>query len=96
LIARLQRFYGGDPMAWLNMPGEVLRAYATNLAKIQAGEALASITYARIADAGTMKLTSARQAAQRLEKATAPQKRPADPRRLRAAGIKVEHRSARR
>lgn len=84
-------------MAWFDMPMPVLASYARNLPRLQAGESLLSVAEARIAGAGQMKYSQARQATSRIEReAHGHQKRPANPQRLRAAGIAVEHRKARR
>jgi hypothetical protein len=40
VIARLQRFYGGDPTKWLRTPLSLLHAYIDNITKLQAEEAL--------------------------------------------------------
>src|SRR5690606_22077281 len=82
LIAHLHRFYGPAPHPsgdWLQTPIYLLRAYAENLPAIDAIDTLRFITRSRIADAGQMKLTAARQAERRIRRATEDnRKRPAD------------------
>lgn len=39
----MQRFYGGHPMEWLNMPLRWLGAYAEMLPRLRAREELASV-----------------------------------------------------
>lgn len=48
MIARLQRFYGGDPLAWLRMPLVVLRSYVDNITPLRSGENLDATTVAAL------------------------------------------------
>lgn len=43
-VARLQRFYGGEPAAWLDLPGWLLRAFGELLPVLRAEEALEAVS----------------------------------------------------
>lgn len=79
------------------MPLYLLRAYAHMLPEIQAQETLRAIFEGRVAGSGQMKPRDVRQAIRKVEAdAQMDRRRPANPSTLRAAGIKVEHRTTRK
>lgn len=43
-MARLQRFYGGDPERWLHLPSALVRCYARAVPRLDAGEMLQRVT----------------------------------------------------
>ena len=79
-------------MAWLDMPIDVIASYARQIPRLQAREHLASIVTGRVA-AGQTKPAQARKTVRQLERdAEIDMRRPANPKALEAAGIKVERR----
>ena len=75
----------------------LLRCYARMLPQIQAQETLRAIFEGRVAGSGQMKPRDVKQAIRKVEAdAEIDRRRPANPSTLRAAGIQVEHRTARR
>ena len=94
MIAQLQRFYGGDPLRWLELPPEIVRNYAEQMGRIQSREALLQVGVGQIAEIG-VKPAHARQQIERWQRMSrSGRRKPADLERLRAAGIAVEHRKA--
>lgn len=89
----MQRFYGGPPIDWYHLPPAILRAYAAAIPAIRAEESLTRIADARV---GTLsiKVGPARERVRALQRAAEAdrRRRPANPGRLRAAGIRVEFR----
>lgn len=61
MIARLQLFYGGDPMVWLRCPVGVLNSYARYVEKLQAGESLTWVQRLLIGSGSVKKTDSQRQ-----------------------------------
>jgi hypothetical protein len=70
VLPRLVRFYGGDPMMWLErLPIRIVRDFAEMLPRLQAEESL--LTADRVAlGAGTLKQDAARELGRRWERAT--------------------------
>ena len=60
MIPRLQRFYGGDPAAWLDCPFALLRAYADQLPKLAAQDQLSQIASVSVGTNNAKKAQSRR------------------------------------
>lgn len=89
MIARLQRFYGGPPAAWLHLPVPVLRAYSEMLPRLQAEETLARVSSGAAA-AGTLRQEELSRYLAGLERTAGRRARPADAAALASMGIRVE------
>lgn len=55
MIARLQRFYGGDPRGWLRIPLVLVRSFLENMPGVEAGDALLQTTIAQIGSGNVKK-----------------------------------------
>lgn len=60
VVARLQRFYGGDPASWLSMPTGQMSAMFAAMPGIDAGERLAAHSILASAGGGMQKSDSTR------------------------------------
>ncbi len=84
----LQRFYGGDPDRWFDLPMPILNAYLTMLSRLQARERLSGMNVIGLAVGGAEDLEARQlltqwQQAAHLEKTV----RPASPAELAELGI---------
>ncbi|MEK7765277.1 MAG: hypothetical protein AAB368_03470 [bacterium] len=60
MVASLQRFYGGDPERWLEVPFYLVRALAEKMEAVEAGEALRAVEVAALGSGGYGKETARR------------------------------------
>lgn len=92
-MARLQRFYGGDPRQWLEtMPIAMVSAYAAMLPRLEAEETLNAWGTGSLA-AGRVKPAEARRLRAQLQRAADAGQKPAaqaSPQALAMMGIAVE------
>lgn len=89
MIPRLQRFYGGDPERWLEIPVPVLAAYAEMYLRLDAEDRQARITDTGLGF-GNVEETEAREVMATLARLTGRKARPADRGELAAMGIAIE------
>lgn len=90
MVPALQRFYGGEPRAWLGMPMGVLELYAEQLPALRAREALHDATVVALGS-GRLKDADRVRRAWRREAGLAPRpKRAAAPADTAAYGIGVK------
>lgn len=91
IVARLVRFYGGDPMRWLaETPLAVIEAMLGALPRLEAGETLMAVQ-AHALGAGTMKPEDSKRMLREIEQAAGVRRAPRklSPEALAAIGIGV-------
>lgn len=91
LVAKLQRFYGGDPLAWADMPALRLKGFIEAMPSIDADERAAYITDTAVAT-GSVKQGFAKTHMRRLNKMAAQMesKQHAQPSDLQLAAVGIE------